>query len=606
MDRRNFIGTAGLALLAGMLPRLATAATASGNPADAKLAATVEAIFNDSLDRSPETATQLGFDKGPRAAAKSRLDDYTKAGQAKALAEKRARLAQVKAIDRASLSKTAKLNYDVVLYLMEAAIKGGSKYDYGTSSDYYVPYAISQISGPYSSVPDFLDSQHVIATKADADAYIARLQDFVPVLDDSTAFQQEDAARGVYAPDFCLDLTLAQLSSLRDQPAARTVMVESIVRRTKAKGIAGDYGAMAEKIVANGIFPALDRQTALVKKLRQTASHDAGVWRLPHGDEYYADALMNATTTTMTPAEVHKIGLEQVADISSQIDAILKTQGMTKGTVGERLTAINHDPKQVYPNTDAGRADLLAYLNTLVKAMEARLPNAFATLPKAALEIRRVPPFIQDGAPNGYYNSAALDGSRGAIYYINLKETGDWPRYGLPSLTYHEGVPGHHLQISLAQESKDIPMLRKTAPFGAYVEGWALYAEQLGDELGAYEGDPIGKVGFLQSFLFRALRLATDTGIHYKRWSHEQAVDYMVAGSGFARPRTQREVDRYCIWPGQACSYKIGHMAWMRAREKAKAIQGAKFDLKQFHQILLDGALPLTILEQLAEERARA
>jgi uncharacterized protein (DUF885 family) len=601
MDRRNFIGTAGLALLGGMMPRLAAAA-ASGNPADARLAATVEAIFNDSLDYSPETATQLGFDKGPRAAAKTRLDDYTKVGQAKVLAGKRARLAQIKAIDRSGLSKTTRLNYDVVVYLLEAGIKGGSTYDYGTSSDYYVPYAISQISGPYSSVPDFLDSQHVVATKGDADAYIARLHNFGPALDDSTAFQKEDAAKGVYAPDFCLDLTLGQLSALRDQPAAKTVLVESIVRRTKTKGIAGDYRAMAEKIVATGIFPALDRQAALVKKLRQTASHDAGVWRLPRGDEYYADALMNATTTTLTPAEVHKIGLEQVADISSQIDAILKTQGMTKGTVGERLTAINHDPRQVYPNTDAGRADLLAYLNTLVKAMEARLPKAFATLPKAALQIRRVPPFIQDGAANGYYNGAALDGSRGAIYYINLKDTGDWPRYGLPSLTYHEGVPGHHLQISLAQESKDIPMLRKTAPFGAYVEGWALYAEQLGDELGAYEGDPIGKVGFLQSFLFRALRLATDTGIHYKRWSREQAVDYMVAGSGFARPRTQREVDRYCIWPGQACSYKIGHMAWMRAREKAKAIQGASFDLKQFHQILLE----LTILERLAEERARA
>ncbi len=604
MDRRNFIGTAGLALLAGVMPRLAVAAT-SGNPTDARLTATVDAIFEKLVDNSPETATALGLDKGKRAAAKSKLDIYTKAEQARSLAETRMWLADVQKIDRAALSKPQQLNYDVVVYLLDQVTKGGDKYTYGGTSGYYTPYAISQLSGPYASIPDFIDSQHVVVDKADADAYVARLHAFARVLDESSAFQTADAAQGVFAPDFCLDLALGQLASLRDKPAAETVLVESIVRRTKEKGIAGDYGAVAEKIVAQEIFPALDRQIALVKSLRAKAVHDAGVWRLPKGDEYYADALMNATTTTMTPQEVHSLGLQQVADISAQIDTILKGQGMTKGSVGERLTALNHDPKQLYANTDAGRAKLLDDLNLSVKAMEARLPRAFATLPKAKLEIRRVPPFIQDGAPNGYYNSAALDGSRGAIYYINLKDTADWPKYGLPSLTYHEGVPGHHLQISLAQESKDVPMLRKIAPFGAYVEGWALYAEQLADELGAYEGDPLGKAGFLQSFLFRAIRLVTDTGIHFKRWSREQATDYMVNASGFARPRTQREVDRYCVWPGQACSYKVGHMAWMRARDKAKAIQGDRFDIRQFHEVLLDGALPLTILEAVAEERAR-
>ena len=279
---------------------------------------------------------------------------------------------------------------------------------------------------------------------------------------------------------------------------------------------------------------------------------------------------------------------------------------MTKGSVGERLTALNADPKQLFANTDKGRAELIDYINTVVKAIDAKLPTAFATLPKAKLEVKRVPPFIQDGAPNGYYNSAALDGSRGAIYYINLKDTADWPRYGLPTLTFHEGTPGHHLQISLAQEAKDLPMLRKDAPFGAYVEGWALYAEQLADEMGLYRKDPFGRAGYLQSFLFRAVRLVVDTGIHYKRWSREKATDYMVEATGYARPRVQREVDRYCVWPGQACSYKVGHMSWIKAREKAKAIQGAKFDLRQFHEVLLEGALPLTILERVVEERARA
>lgn len=605
MDRRQFIGSAGLALLAGMMPRLAEAAVA-GNAADRKLAAIVEGLFQKQIDHSPEMATGLGLDKGDHADRKSRLDSYTKAEQARVLAEDRLSLAGLRQLDRAALSAPAQLNYDIVVYMYEQRTKGGSKYPYGSTNGYYVPYAISQLSGPYSFIPDFLDSQHVIETKADADAYVARLREFARVLDESTRFQQEDARFGAFAPDFCLDLAMGQLRSLRDQPAAKTVLVESIVRRTGEKAIAGDWAGTAGKIVSEEIFPALDRQIALVAGLRKAAVHDAGCWRLPKGDEYYADALMNATTTTLSPEEVHRMGIEQVAEISGQIDAILKGQGMTRGTVGERLTALNGDPRQLFPNTDAGRDELIGYINGVVKAMEAKLSQAFATLPKAPLEVRRVPPFIQDGAPNGYYNSAALDGSRGAIYYINLKDTADWPRYGLPSLTYHEGTPGHHLQISLAQEAADLPTLRKIAPFGAYVEGWALYAEQLADELGVYADDPIGRAGFLQSFLFRAVRLVTDTGIHYKRWSREKATDYMVEATGFARPRTQREVDRYCIWPGQACSYKVGHMSWVKAREKARKIQGAKFDLRQFHEVLLEGALPLTILEQVVEARAKA
>ncbi len=603
MDRREFIGSASLALLATAIPRIAF--VASDNPADRQLRALVDRIFERMIDNSPETATSLGLDKGRRTGHKSRLDVYTKAEQARSLAETKGWLAEVKAIDRKSLSAGAALNYDVVVYMLTQSTTGGEKYKYGTTAGYYVPYAISQLSGSYQNVPSFLDAQHVIATKADADAYLARLGEFARTLDENTVFQKADAAQGVFAPDFCLDLTLAQLKALRDQPAAKTVLVESVVRRAKEKGIAGDYGATAEKIVAGEIFPALDRQIGLVKELRAKASHDAGCWRLPKGDEFYADALMSSTTSTLTPNEVHQLGLQQVAEISGRIDAILKSQGSSQGSVGERLTALNKDPRQLYANTDEGRARLLDYINTLVKAIDAKLPQAFATLPKAKLEVRRVPPFIQDGAPNGYYQNAALDGSRGAIYYINLKDTADWPRYGLPALTHHEGAPGHHLQISLAQEAKDLPMLRKTAPFGAYTEGWALYAEQLADELGVYEGDPLGRAGHLQSFLFRAVRLVVDTGLHFKRWSREKATDYMVSATGFARPRVQREIDRYCIWPGQACSYKIGHMSWVKAREKAKSIQGAKFDLKQFHQVLLEGALPLTILESLAEARAR-
>jgi uncharacterized protein (DUF885 family) len=238
--------------------------------------------------------------------------------------------------------------------------------------------------------------------------------------------------------------------------------------------------------------------------------------------------------------------------------------------------------------------------------MYGRLPRDFATVPSAPLEIRRVPPEIQDGASNGYYRRASLDGSRPAIYFINLKDVGDWPKYSLPTLTYHEGVPGHHLQISLAQESKDIPTLRKLGFFSAYSEGWALYAEQVADELGVYASDPLGRVGFLQSFLFRAARLVVDTGLHSKRWSREQATDYMVATTGYARPRSQREVERYCTQIGQACSYKVGHTAWVRARGDAQQTLGDRFDIKQFHEVLKEGAMPLSILERRIKELAAA
>jgi uncharacterized protein (DUF885 family) len=300
------------------------------------------------------------------------------------------------------------------------------------------------------------------------------------------------------------------------------------------------------------------------------------------------------------------MGLTQVAEISAAIDAILKSQGYTQGSVGERLAALNRDPRQLYPDSDAGRAELLASLNAGVKDMYARLPQAFATVPSAPLEIRRVPPEIQDGASNGYYRRATLDGSRPAIYFINLKDVGDWPKYTLPTLTYHEGVPGHHLQISIAQESKDIPTLRKLGFFSAYSEGWALYAEQLANELGVYDNDPLGRAGFLQSFLFRAARLVVDTGIHTKRWSREQATDYMVQTTGFARPRSQREIERYCTQIGQACSYKVGHTAWLRARGEAQRTLGPRFDIKQFHEVLREGAMPLSILERRIRERSAA
>ena len=602
MDRRSFLATSATVALLPLAESPAFAAVAKSG--DAKLNALFEAIFQERVRNSPELATSLGLDKGPNAALKSKLEtDPAPQVRAKDLARNRRAITQLKAISPATLSDAAKLNREVVIYSLETDTVAPARWNIDSAQR---PYPIYQQGGSYFSTPDFLNTAHTIDNAADAEAYLSRLQQFATTLDNDTTEQRAEAARGFLAPGWSIDLTLGQMRKLRDVPAEKSTLVGSIAGRTAEKNIPGDWTRRAIAIVNKAVYPALDRQIALMTQLRPTTKPGDGAARLPDGEAIYAEALRQATTTNFSPAEVHQMGLSQVAEISAALDTILRSQGFTKGGIGERLAALNADPRQLYPDSDAGRLQLLASLNAGVKDMYARLPRAFATLPNQPLEIRRVPQEIQDGASNGYYRRAALDGSRPAIYFINLKDMGDWPKYTLPTLSYHEGVPGHHLQISISQESKDIPTLRKLGFFSAYSEGWALYAEQLANELGVYDNDPLGRAGFLQSFLFRAARLVVDTGLHSKNWSREQATDYMVKTTGFARPRSQREVERYCTMIGQACSYKVGHTAWTRARDEAQKKLGAKFDLKQFHEILREGAMPLSILERRIRERTAA
>jgi uncharacterized protein (DUF885 family) len=604
MDRRSFLATSATAALLPLAEAPAFAAVAQGGSGDAALNALFDDIFRERVRNSPALATSLGLDKGANADLKSKLDtDPAPVQRRKDLDRERHSLARLWAIAPASLSDAAKLNREVVIYQIETAMAAPSRWDIDSAQR---PYPIFQQGGAYFSTPDFLNSSHTIENAADAEAYLARLQQFATVLDNDTAEQRAQAARGFLAPGWSIDLTLGQMRKLRDVAPDKSTLVDSIIRRTRDKSIAGDWQRRATEIVTKAVYAALDRQIAAMEKLRPTTRPGDGAWRLPDGEAIYAEALRQATTTNFSPQEVHQMGLSQVAEISAELDKILRAEAYSEGSVGARLAALNRDPKQLYPDTDAGRADLLAGLNRDVKDMYAKLPRDFATLPNAPLEIRRVPVEIQDGASNGYYRRAALDGSRPAIYFINLKDMGDWPRFTLPTLSYHEGVPGHHLQISISQESKDIPTLRKIGGFSAYSEGWALYAEQVADELGAYADYPLGRAGFLQSFLFRAARLVVDTGIHTKRWSREHAPDYMVETTGFARPRSQREVERYCTQIGQACSYKVGHTAWTRARAEAQKTLGPKFDLKRFHEILREGAMPLSILERRIRERTAA
>ncbi|NLS29341.1 hypothetical protein S2M10_43650 [Sphingomonas sp. S2M10] len=599
MDRRHFLATSSTAALAALIPAAARAAVAGTR--DAEINAVYNQIVAQRIQRSPEFATSLGFDKGPNAPLKHKLSDGSPAAKARNLADTKAAIAKVEAFDPATLSEAARLDREVVLYSLRSATVAQDRFQIDSVGR---PFPIFQQGGAYFSTPDFLNTSHTIVTQDDAEAYLDRLDALAGVLDQDTADQKAAAGRGLVAPGFCLELTLAQMAKLRQPDPAANTLTQSLVRRATAKGLTGDWQARAATIVGDKVYPALDRQVALIQQLHAKGRTSAGLWDVPRGEEIYAAALEQWTTTSFTPDQVHKMGQEQVAEISAQLDALLKAQGLTQGSVGERLSALNARADQLYPGTAEGRTALIAGLNTGVQEIAALLPKAFLNPNKAPLEIRAVPVEIQDGASNGYYTRAALDGSRPAIYWINLKSVHDWPKYSLPSLTFHEGLPGHHLQISTAQAAEG-PLIRKFGFFSAYTEGWALYAEQLADEIGAYHGG-LERAGYLQSFLFRAARLVVDTGIHTKQWSREQATDYLVATTGFPRARSQREVERYCTQPGQACAYKLGHIAWTRARANAQKIAGPKFDLKQFHEVIRLGAMPLTMFERLVEERAKA
>jgi uncharacterized protein (DUF885 family) len=604
IDRRRLLlsAAAGGALAAsGARAQSGGASAATGEAAKAN--AIYDQVFAAVLKRSPQLNTNLGLDRTPAGAwALDKMDDNSRAAQRRAFEENERFVAQLKALDRSKLTGMDAVNYDTIMFQQDVAGEGFRNFRYGAGA-FPQAYVVNQLSTVFTSTPDFLNSQHKVENARDAEAFLSRISGYARQLDDATTQAREDAAAGAAPPDFVIDRTLGLLKAARDVPAAQNSLVASIDRRTKAQNIPGDWAARAARLIEAEVNPALDRQMAALQSMRPNATHDAGVWRLPNGEAYYNWGLKSFTTTTMTGEEVHQMGLQQVAELSSGIDAILKSQGVTQGTVGQRLAALAKEQRFLYPNTDEAKERLLADLNKQVQVVTARLPDYFGTTPKTAVEVKRVPKEIEAGAPGGYYQPATLDGSRPGAYYINLRDTAEWPTWTLPTLTYHESNPGHHWQIALAREAQGLPMLRKIVGFSAYSEGWALYAEQLADEVGAYEGDPFGKVGYLQSYLFRAVRLVVDSGIHHKRWSREQAIRYMVENLGNAETAATTEIERYCVWPGQACSYKVGQTKWLQLRDAAKTKLGPKFDIKGFHDAgLLSGAMPLAVLERVIDQ----
>lgn len=594
IDRRTVLMSGVAAGGIALMPGMAVAAPP-------ELDALFDAMFKEQLALNPEGATQLGLDKGASAAARAKLNDQGDRGRAAVRAMTQDQLRRLRAIDAKRLSGADRINYETVLYTRESSARVQA-FDFGASAYGPSPYVISQQSGAYQSTPNFLDTKHPIENAADADAYLSRLTAFATQLDDNTARMKHDVALGVVPPDFLLDKTLTQMTAQR-VPAGEALVVTSIAKRAKAKGLSDSYAADAAKIYSDRVLPAIDRQIAATRAVRAKATHDAGVWKFKQGDAFYAVALANTTTTRMSPEEVHKFGLDQAKMISDRMNDLMVKAGMSKGTIGKRLAAIYKLPGQVFPNTDEGKVAAIAYCNDRLAAIRSQLPRVFKRIPPYKFEVRRVPKTIEAGAASAFSQAPAIDGSRPGLVYFNLQDSGEWPKFMLDTVIYHEGLPGHQFEGGLALSNTNLPLIRKTGGFSGYGEGWALYAEQVADELGMYEGDPLGQIGYLKEALFRAHRCIIDTGLHHYKWSREKAMALFIDGQGEAPGFAEREIDRYCGSPGQACSYKIGHSVFNKIRDKAQATLGAKYDIKDFHEAVLgSGRVPLEILEQVGDE----
>lgn len=356
----------------------------------------------------------------------------------------------------------------------------------------------------------------------------------------------------------------------------------------------------ATRAINEVVYPAYQNAKNAVLESQKVAKNDDGIWSQPGGEEFYQHEISFLGDSTLSAEEIHQVGISEVTRISSQMDKILKENGFMTGSVGERMIELATQPDQVYPDSDEGRKALLDGLNIKIEEIMEKAPQFYGTIPSQQVDVRRIPPVTEAGEPGGFYSPPSLDGKRPGIYWINLRDMAAVPKFGLTTLTYHEAVPGHHFQVALNMAQQDIGLLRQNAPYNAYAEGWALYSEYFASEImGMYDNDSLGDLGRLQAELYRAIRLVVDTGLHYKRWTREQAIDYFHTTSGTSLSDVIPEIERYMAWPGQALGYKLGMLKFVELQQKASKVLGDKLDIRQFHDvILLPGARPMAMVEQ--------
>lgn len=580
-----------------------TVPPATPGDADRNAIALLDRIGGDLLHLFPELATSLGLDVGARAELRSRLAVRSVAGQGRIAAQLRADLGALAAVDPGRLTHAVRTSVEVVRSAYTTALEGFAL-PYGditVGGWRNTPYVVIQNVGAYLDVPRFLDSDHRVENAADAEAYLARLQSYARQLDGELERVREARAIGLVPPAFLIDKALTQMRLSAQGAREGGMLVESLERRTRS--IAGDWAGRARRMAAQEVAPALDRQIRELEAQRAVATNDAGISARPHGEEFYRWALKASTTTSMSPDEVHELGRTELARLHARMDGILKDAGYTQGSVGERMKALANDPRYQFAEGDAGRAEILRFIEDRLAWIRAQMPRAFNTVVDPNMEVKRLPPEEEPGAPAAYGGAGSVDGAIPGRFWINLRTTDLHSRYSLADLAFHEAIPGHIWQ---GEYTHDMPLVRQMLAFNAYSEGWALYAEQLADELGAYDQDPVGRLGYLQSIAFRACRLVVDTGLHAKGWTREQGVRFFVEVNGSNPLEVASEVDRYCSWPGQACGYKVGHSEINRQRERAQAALGTAYDVKAFNDAVVRGGnVPLDVLAKNVDEYLR-
>jgi len=558
------------------------------------VAALLDDVANNLLSHEPQRATSLGEDTGARKNLRYRLEDQSRAGQAAYAAKLRRDLSRIAAIDRAGLDATTVTSLEVVESAYTSALEGFAlPYGDVAVGDFRnAPYVVIQNVGGFIDIPRFLDADHPLRERDDADAYLARLQAYPELLDGELERMRAARGLGVVPPAFLANEAIKAMEAVLAEARQGGTLVHPLERA--APQIGGGWAERARRITAGPVSAALERQLDELKRERAVGKLEAGMWAQPQGDRWYDWALRTSTTVSLTPQEVHRRGLAELADLHARMDPILRDIGYTKGSVGSRMQALAQDPRYKFSEGDPGRREIMAFIEERIAWIKAQMPRAFRVLVDPNMEVRLLPAAEKPTAPGAYGGAGSRDGKIPGRFWINLHTTDLHRKYDLADLTYHEAIPGHVWQGEYARSS---PLIRSILAFNAYSEGWALYAEQLADELGAYREFRVGQLGYLQSLAFRACRLVVDTGIHAMRWTREEGRAFFVDRNGSKPEEVASEVDRYCSWPGQACGYKIGHSELVRQRSRAESALGSAFDLRRFNDAVVTGGnVPLDVL----------
>jgi uncharacterized protein (DUF885 family) len=534
------------------------------------------------------------------------LGDRSLAHEDKMSVRMKSELATLRSYDRSA--QKDKTSYDVLEYFLADMVEG--------DQFRYHNYPLNQMSGEQSELPTFMATQHQVNLAGDGDDYLSRLRQFPRAFDQVMEGLKKREELKIIPPTFVVEKVLTEMRGFVGSPPKDNILYTSLkdqLDKAGTKITPVDQARLlgeTESIIGSQVYPAYQKLIAYYQTLQPKTTGNNGVWALPDGDKYYQYCIKARTTTDMTADQIHQLGLSEVARIELEMDAILRAQGLTEGTIGARVQEISKRPDQLYPDSDEGRKQILADYQKIIDEVNAGLGPYFNVRPKEGVTVERIPVFKEKTSPGGYYNPAAFDGSRPGIFYANLRSVSETPKFSMRTLAYHEAIPGHHFQIDVQQHITGVPFFRKLVPFTAFVEGWALYAERLAWEAG-FEKDPLDNLGRLQAEMFRSVRLVVDSGMHAKHWTREQAIAYMLEKTGMPEGDVTAEIERYLVWPGQALAYKVGMMKILELRERAKSALGAKFDIRAFHdQVLTGGSLPLSILEQkidawIAQEKSK-